>query len=204
MGERSSSSTSGVTSCLIRSSFLEIYTCPRSGRVMYSDDCAKSVAIADTARDMKGRFGAENAPFTSVMELALPFQVQEEFTAIRNRIGTHPGLEVLNIYQEERDVWVTFLNLEMTGLHTGYTASAKVIPIRATKRMMNKKPAPGSVKQYIEDGNSHDGNNGPPSGGAAAMHSQNVTPLDSAKRRRVESEEETDGAAYGDEADYND
>ncbi len=101
--------------------FLDIYSCPRTGRAVYSDDCAKSVA--DTAREMKGRHGGENAPFTSVMEIPLPYQVQEEFTSIRTKIGTHLGLEVLNIYHDERNVWVTMLNLELTGLHTGCAAS---------------------------------------------------------------------------------
>ena len=68
--------------------FLDIYECPHTGRVMYPDDCAKSVAIMDTGREMKGKFGAIDAPFTSVMEIDLPFQVHEEFTSIRNKIRT--------------------------------------------------------------------------------------------------------------------
>ena len=81
--------------------FLDIYNCPRTGRVMYSNNCAKSIAIADMGREMKGKFGAKNGQFTSVMEIDLPFQVHVEFTSIHNRIGTHQGLEVLNIYHKE-------------------------------------------------------------------------------------------------------
>jgi hypothetical protein len=49
------------------------------GSCTVDDDCTKSVAIAETTRQMQGRFGADNAPFTSGMENAFLLQVQEEF-----------------------------------------------------------------------------------------------------------------------------
>ena len=200
--------------------FLEIYNCERTGRVMYNDDCAKSVAIAETAREMKGRFGAENVPFTSVMEIALPFQVQEEFRSIRNSIGTHVGLEVLNIHHEERNVWVTMFNLELTGLHSGYNPSMQTIPMRATAA---KKPAPFKFTAENEDGRYHNGHNVslPPFGGVCGVHSRaslsgcgggvspspctnaNVTSRISSKRRRVDHDDAEDDAEVGDN-DYND
>lgn len=204
--------------------FLDIYNCPRTGRVMYSDECAKFVAIADTGREMKGKFGAKNSSFTSVMEIDLPFQVNEEFTPIRNKIGTHQGLEVLNIYNEERDVWATMLNLEMTGLHNGYTPYAQAIPLRATAW---KKPAP--FRSIDDDGRHLGRRNGtttlPPigGGGCGVQHSRtsvsacssgmsssdpctnaNVTPCVSCKRRRVEYDEGDDDSAEDGNDDYND
>ena len=201
--------------------FLDIYNCPRTGRVVYPDDCAKSVAIMDTGREMKGKFGAIDDPFTSVMEIHLPFQVHEEFTLIRNKIRTYQGLEVLNILNEaERNIWVAMLNLELTGLHTGYTPSVQTIPLRATAQKM---PAP--FRFVADDGRHHDGHNGStrprfavggcgvnsrtcPSACGGGVSSDpctnaNVTPCVTSKRRRVEYDEGDDDADNRDD-DYND
>lgn len=120
--------------------FLEMYASPRTGNLIYTEDSAKSVAIAATVREMKGRLaGTEREPFTSVCEISLPFQVQEEFTTIRNKVGTHLGVEVMNVYHEERNVWVALLNLEMTGLASSYSAAAKTIPARAFRKPTPQK-----------------------------------------------------------------
>ena len=118
---------------------LEIYT-STSGELMYPGECAKSVALSSKVRSMEESVAGASGSFKSTYEIALPFSCQEQFTPIKSRVAGHPGIEFLKLYHEEKQTWVSMLNLEMTGLQSSYQTGAKVIPTRVFESKRAAKP----------------------------------------------------------------